>query len=131
MLVSKGWLSSTQMPATMTQLDPVMLSIDRSLNNPPEPPHRLTALVRTSEKVARSTMGVEPLPTERPMPCLQSDWDTNSRPARSTVRSVMRGEAFENKSTPTREGLTTVTFSSTGSDPYTVIPYTESSTIRC
>ena len=83
--VSKGTLSSTHTPATITQLEPVTLSIVIFLKIPPEAPQTLMPRVKISLKCAPIIIGVEPAPTETPNPNLQSlchgtflpDWSIN------------------------------------------------------
>ena len=79
--VNRGTLSSTHTPADITQLEPETLSIVIFLKIPPAAPQTLIPLVRISLKWAPIIIGVEPAPTETPMPNLQSLCHGKSLPA--------------------------------------------------
>ena len=66
----RGIESSTQIPAEMAIVDPLMFDISKSERRPPELPQRFNPLVISPSIVAPLTMGAEPAPIERPIPYL-------------------------------------------------------------
>ena len=117
----RGTESSTQTPDTKAHEEPVMLSISISLNTPPEDPQMFSALVRWLVNLAPFTIGVEPAPTDNPIPYLQSPCQGRFLPAEFTNKFEITGLA-EYKSNPTRSGLITVTLSNCGFEEYIVTP---------